>query len=793
MVSKSCLVPPVPDSYAHASAGSRDDDRLRRGHIPEYGGHYFSVGVTLHHKREIKIKMSSSETMQQDAAAAVNLEEIDFDELDDYLELFQQDGVIKEALAKGVDLRQYARQMDQELRAAEAESVAQYVLRAEDIVALHDEVQQCDNVLARMQEMLLGFQADLGGISDEIRHLQDESIGMNVRLRNRRAAEEQLQRYLENVALAPSLVAAIDDADVNDAYLHALVALNGKLKYAAMREPDPAGSSFDLVPAQTAAFRDVDAQLQKLKARAVARVREFLLAKVSEIKKPKTNVQMLQQNTLLPMKYLVTFLADNAPEVEEEFREVYAEAMSKTLTSVFKSYHVGLMKLYEEVAARTDLIAVEEQSLKGLFTSRVNLTKRNDTFSMGDREKILDAASAPPLLLHVAQQENHKLPYEAIFRNVQQHLMNSATSEYLFLLDFFKASYGDNQLLRSRDLFLRVFAKTLSSCLENLENYLFTCYDAVGLLLMVRLTYAQRLVMEKRRIPVLDSYFDRVTLLLWPRFKAVFDLNLMSVKTAKVKKLGAIDLHPHYVIRRYAEFAASVLSLSMYTQRGANVDDATAISSAQMHENGAGDMVLNNLVVLRDEILGLLARLAEQHKNSKDRCVFLVNNYDLVLSLFQERRIISEETSRFEELLAEQRERFVEEELQTWYAKLIQFVRQNESLTLGKSGIAGTSAAAGGSASADVDTAQIEKIVREFASTWKSGIEKMNGNIMKYFSNFRNGMEILKQVLTQLLLYYTRFVEIVKRSYGQRQPPFGSDIVTTQEILYEIKKYSRSF
>ncbi|GAB9463606.1 Vacuolar protein sorting-associated protein [Globisporangium polare] len=718
----------------------------------------------------------------------VNLEEIDFDELDDYLELFQQDGIIKEALSKGVDLRQYAQQIDQELRAAEIDSVSQYVMKSEDIVELHDQVQECDNILAKMQEMLLGFQADLGGISDEIRHLQDESIGMNVRLKNRRETEDQLKRYLDQVALAPSLVATIDGAEVNDAFLHALVALNGKLKYAALREPDPTGSSFDLVPSQTAAFREVEAQLQKLKARAVARVREFLLSKMNEVKKPKTNVQMVQQNTLLPMKYLVTFLADNAADVEEEFREVYAEAMSKTLTTVFKSYHTGLMKFYEEVATRTDLIAIEEQSLKGIFSSRVNLTKRNDTFSMGDREKILEAPAASPLILHVAQQENHKLPYEAIFRNVQQHLMNSATSEYLFLIDFFKPSFGDNPM-RSRDLFLRVFAKTLSSCLENLENYLFTCYDAVGLLLMIRITYAQRLVMEKRRIPVLDSYFDRVTLLLWPRFKAVFDLNLLSVKNAKVKKLGAIDLHPHYVIRRYAEFAASVLSLSMYTQPQSQQqqgDDAT-IHSAQMHENGAGDMVLNNLAVLRDEILGLLTRLAEQHRNSKDRCVFLVNNYDLVLSLFQERRIISEETAKLEELLAEQRERFVEEELMTWYAKLIQFVRHNESLTLNKSVNKDTNAAAH-----EVDTAAIEKIVREFASTWKSGIEKMNGNIMKFFSNFRNGMEILKQVLTQLLLYYTRFIEIVKKSY-QRPPPFGNDIVTTQEILYEIKKYSRSF
>ncbi|POM72742.1 Vacuolar protein sorting-associated protein, partial [Phytophthora palmivora] len=251
------------------------------------------------------------------------------------------------------------------------------------------------------------------------------------------------------------------------------------------------------------------------------------------------------------------------------------------------------------------------------------------------------------------------------------------------------------------------------------------------------------------------------------------------------KKLGPIDLHPHFVIRRYAEFASSILSLSLYTQQNQSKPggDDSAISNAQMHENGAGDMVLSNLTVMRDEILSLLARLSEQHTNAKEKCVFLINNYDLVITHFEERRVITEETSKFEELLAGQREKFVEEELMSYYAKLIQFVRHHEQATLGKGSA---------SNSQQIDTTQIEKIVREFAATWKSGIEKMNGNVMTYFSNFRNGMEILKQVLTQLLLYYTRFVEIVKRSY-QRPPPFNAEIVTTQEILYEIKKYSRSF
>lgn len=86
------------------------------------------------------------------------LDEIDFDELDDYLELFQQDDVIKEALLHGVDLRKYAEQIDNELRDAEIESVSQFVMKSSDIVELHNQVQGCDDILARMQEILLGFQ-----------------------------------------------------------------------------------------------------------------------------------------------------------------------------------------------------------------------------------------------------------------------------------------------------------------------------------------------------------------------------------------------------------------------------------------------------------------------------------------------------------------------------------------------------------------------------------------------------------------------------------------------------------
>lgn len=58
-----------------------------------------------------------------------------------------------------------------------------------------------------------------------------------------------------------------------------------------------------------------------------------------------------------------------------------------------------------------------------------------------------------------------------------------------------------------------------------------------------------------------------------------------------------------------------------------------------------------------------------------------------MLSVFQEKRIISDETARFEELLVRQRDFFVEEELKEKYRRLISFVQHTEAtMTSGEAG-----------------------------------------------------------------------------------------------------------
>lgn len=55
----------------------------------------------------------------------------------------------------------------------------------------------------------------------------------------------------------------------------------------------------------------------------------------------------------------------------------------------------------------------------------------------------------------------------------------------------------------------------------------------------------------------------QLVLVLWPRFKMVFDMHLSSLRTANPRALWEDDVRPHYVTRRYAEFAASLLHLTI--------------------------------------------------------------------------------------------------------------------------------------------------------------------------------------------------------------------------------------
>lgn len=254
---------------------------------------------------------------------------------------------------------------------------------------LHEQLDDCDSILARMQEMLFGFQADLGGISEEIKHLQDESLSMNIRLKNRRAAEELLHKFVEHTAMDPELVQYIMDDGINDGFLEAVIDLNAKLTYLNQDIIPKDGSSLDLLPKNTYAGRMLLPELEKLRGRAITKIRDYFNLQFSALRKPKTNVQMLQQNALVKYAPLYQFLRQEAPLVAEDLRSIYTESMGRTVYSLFKNYYQQLCKLELIYATKLDHVAVDDAALRSMFTQKVCMIRVKLLMDIGHSEQTL--------------------------------------------------------------------------------------------------------------------------------------------------------------------------------------------------------------------------------------------------------------------------------------------------------------------------------------------------------------------------------------------------------------------
>ncbi|XP_041008151.1 vacuolar protein sorting-associated protein 52 A-like isoform X2 [Juglans microcarpa x Juglans regia] len=659
----------------------------------------------------------------------VSSDDISLEGLQQELEECKNDDVVANILSKGAKLREYTKGVENNLRQVEFDSIQDYIQESNNLVSLHDQIRECDSILSQMETLLGGFQAEIGSISSDIKTLQEKSMDMGLKLKNRKVAESKLAKFVEDIIVPPRMVDIIVDGEVNDEYMRTLEILSKKLKFV---EVDP------MVKASKA-LKDVQPELEKLRQKAVSKVFDFIVQKLYALRKPKTNIQILQQSVLLKYKYVVSFLKEHGNEVYTEVRGAYIDTMNKVLSAHFRAYILALEKLQLDIATSSDLIGVEARSTGLFLRGREPLKNRSAIFALGERIKILKEIDEPALIPHIAEASSSKYPYEMLFRSLHKLLMDTATSEYHFCDDFFV----------EESMFYEIFAGPFAVIDEHFNSILPNCYDAIGLMLMIRIIHQHQLIMSRRRIPCLDLYLDKVNISLWPRFKMVFDMHLNSLRNANVRTLWEDDVHPHYVMRRYAEFTASLIRLNV--------------------EYGDGQLELN-LERLRMAVDDLLIKLGKIFPKTKLQIVFLINNYDMIISVLKEASPdVGKIQMHFEELLKSNTALFVEELLLEHFSDLIKFVKTRASED-----------PSSGSEKA-IAVGEVELLAKDFGSRWKAAIELMHKDVITSFSNLLCGMEILRAALTQLLLYYTRLTDCIKRIVGGSS--LNKDLVSISSII----------
>ena len=355
---------------------------------------------------------------------------------------------------------------------------------------------------------------------------------------------------------------------------------------------------------------EIAPEVEKLKYKAIAKVREFLMIKINGLHKPKTNIQIIQQSFLIKFSYLNAFLYKYNSDIAVEIKQLYIDTISKLFLTYFKLYITNLSKLQnDQLVNKTDLMGVAESVFsKNPLKKKVNCFSYSNVGSGSSKDKlrssVLFELDAPSIIPHVADQNNTKFSYESIFRSIQHLLMDTCCSEFIFVAEFF----GDFDTI---EIMQSIFQKILLICLDNLQHYVDTSFDALGLWLLYAISIQNLFTMKRRQIKILDDYFIKITTIIWNRFTLLFDFHVDSLKKINnPSNYTPIDIHPHYITRRYAEFLSSILSLNV-------------------HIENQFQLLLNNM---RNQIERILIMFADT-LDKKKRTIFLINNYDLILTI----------------------------------------------------------------------------------------------------------------------------------------------------------------
>ncbi|XP_035210728.1 vacuolar protein sorting-associated protein 52 homolog isoform X3 [Stegodyphus dumicola] len=646
-----------------------------------------------------------------------------------------------------MDLRQYSRQIEKELKEVENASIQDYIQESQNIASLHNQITACDEILERMEQMLRLFQSDLGSISKEILTLQQQSVSMNVRLKNRQAIRGELSQFVDDMIVQESLIQHILETPVTEKeFLEDLQILDHKIAF--VKE-----QSFK----DARCCQDVKDVLEKLKIKAISKIREYLLQKIYSFRKPMTNYQV-PQNALLKYKFYYQFLMTHERDIAREVREEYLDTMSKILFSYFKMYTSRLMKLqFEEVADRDDLMGVEDTAKRSIFSGKPSLKNRSTVFTLGNRGNILTTELESQIIVpHSAQKNEIKYTFESLFRSQQYALVDNACREYLFIVEFFMVS-GSSAL----DLFNAVLGKTLSMFLKNMEQYVQDCYDSIALFLSIHIIHRYQVLMHKRDVPALDKYWESLLHIFWPRFEYILRLNIESIRDCDPQKFTNIDKRPHYITRRYAEFSAAIVGIN---------------------ENFPSERVARLLAALQVEVENFILRMAAEFPDHKDQLIFQINNYDMMLNVMLERtKEDSRESESFKDLLNARILEYVEEVLSPYFGGMMTFVKDCEKYL-----------ERGQIDNLKNEAAKVTPLVKSFNSGWKKAMDEINADIMTTFTNFRNGTNILQAALTQLIQYYHRFHKILSQ-HPFKNLPVRSELLNIHHLMVEAKKFKTNF
>lgn len=620
-----------------------------------------------------------------------------------------------------MDLRAYSEQTEEQLKVVEEQSLQDVLKCQEEIVELFFTVKNSNSIIKNLQSHLTQFQSDLNTVGSEIKTLQDQSFSMSISLSNRRNLGGKLANYLKQISISPELIHNICKKEVDEGFLVYVNELREKLKFFKTQ----GNIQIEDRELLAVSMQEVLPYLKRLNIKAAFKVRQFLVKHIQSLLKPKINVQLMQESVLIRYKDLLLYLRENSQETFVELCMHYTETMSQIYLDHFKVYITSIKKLVRDDCNKHDLITWEGM---GTDVSYV------PGFDLKDRHQILEQIETlDPVICHLARKSNQKFFIERVFQSLSRLLVDTYTFSFLFVLEFFSVRFDQYE-----SVFGEIFTKTQQFLVDNLASLFVTTHDLLALLLVLKINSLFQKTMETRGMFFMNSYFEKVRIITWPRLQALLDCNLRELDSANY--LHTTDVGHHTVTSRFAQFITS------------------------LHKTSPPDeMFQHRLSMFKKSFLNLLNRLSKDIRDEKNRIAFIINNLDYLLEEFHVQQLsLSDEFSHLEADLNNLTDNFVEMLLKDQFTLLMKY---NETSTA-------------------ISSTDVDQIIHDFSNNWKKGLQTSEEIEKNLFPNPESQKDIIRRTHTRILMKYTEFAELVKKSHSH----LAKSLVSIQTIMAELQR-----
>ncbi|KAL2826786.1 Vps52-domain-containing protein [Aspergillus cavernicola] len=484
---------------------------------------------------------------------------------------------------------------------------------------LHSAISGCDDVSRSVEMYLNDFQNELGTVSAEIETLQTRSVQLNAMLGNRRKVEQLLGPAVEEISVSPAAVRMIAEGPIDENWVKALTEIETRT---ASIEAKIASSS------SSKAIDDVRPLLEDMKKKATERIRDYLVSQVRALRSPNINAQIIQQQRLVKFKDLYSYISRAHPGLAGEITQAYVNTMRWYYLSHFTRYLQAIAKIKLYPSDRTEVLGGDPNAQKSgnMVPGGRSGAAAHDPFSLGRRIDIMRTGNQMAISSYLAEEDTSFHGIEVPFRNFNLALLDNVSAEYSFMTEMFSTLSFQQITHKALEIFSSVFALGQGLTKQLIES----TTDSLGVLMCVRLNQHAAFELQRRKIPVADSYINGINMQLWPRFQVIMDAHCESLKrigantgrsaVSALSLAGGDDLNqssaPHFLTQRFGQLLHGILVLS---------SDA-----------GDDEPVANSLSRLTSEFDGLLTKLSRIGGDAKRRERFLYNNCSLILTIISD-------------------------------------------------------------------------------------------------------------------------------------------------------------